>query len=61
MNAKKIRAIARDEIERWNQLGNRPLVTAIIFCICHRLITGETFEETFCKPGVCEPGNDYQI
>jgi hypothetical protein len=54
-------AIARDEVWRWTRKGTMPegIVLAILFCFCHRLTTGKTFEETFCASEQIE--TDYQI
>jgi hypothetical protein len=54
--AEPIWAIARDEADRWDI--PRGLVIAILFCFIHRLTTGETFEQTFCRES---DTIDYQI
>ena len=59
MSHKEVYAIARAEIDAWDRKRSLPrgLVMAILFCFIHRLLTGKTFEQSFCHPS--KP--DYEI
>jgi len=51
--------VAKREIAEWNVKLPRGLLMAILFCYIHRLIEGESVEETFFKKR--EPQIDFQI
>ncbi len=53
-------ALARDEVSKWHW-EVRPLILAAIFCFCHLLTTGKTFEESFSTKQKPENWTDYNI
>lgn len=55
-----LEALARDEVRKWHW-EVRPLIVAALFCFCHRLTTGKTFEECFSTKSKPTDWTDYSI
>jgi len=51
--------IAKQELNQWKGSIPRSLLMAILFCYIHRLLEGESFEETFHSKQTTSI--DYQI
>lgn len=45
MNRKQLIKIAQEEIDKWPTI-NRGLLVAILHCFIHKIIEGESLEET---------------
>lgn len=52
--------LVRDEVSKWS-FQVQPLIFAALFCFCHRLTTGKTFEETFNTKQKPEDWTGYSI
>lgn len=58
MTRKQLIKIAKEEINQWTGYP-RAYALAILFCFIHRVVEGESYEETFCKKRSKQI--DYQI